>query len=205
MKQRKKHEEIESEQVSTETGNRINTTDKNGNQTGNTVDNKEISERESEAVRESKSTDELAKLQEKYDEVNDKYLRLYSDFDNFRKRALKERIEMSKNAAEQVLTEFLVILDDFERAIASFDKVETVEPLKEGTVLIYNKFRNSLTGKGLTEIEALGQTFDTDYHEAIAKVPAPSEDQKNKVLDVTQKGYMLNGKVVRFAKVVVGN
>lgn len=205
MKHRKKHEEIESEQVSSEAGNGMNKTDKNGTTMDNTVENKELSEKETEAIRESKALDDLAKMQEKYEDVNDKYLRLYSEFDNFRKRALKERIEMSKNAAEQVLTEFLVILDDFERAIVSFEKVETVEPLKEGTMLIYNKFKNNLTGKGLTEIDALGQTFDTDYHEAIAKIPAPSEDQKNKVLDVTQKGYMLNGKVIRFAKVVVGN
>lgn len=205
MKQRKKHEEIESQQVSSETGNGMNETDNSGTANDTSVESKELSEKEVEAIKESKALEELAKMQEKYEEVNDKYLRLYSEFDNFRKRALKERIEMSKNAAEQVLTEFLGILDDFERAIASFEKVESVEPLKEGTVLIYNKFKNSLTGKGLTEIDAHGQTFDTDYHEAIAKIPAPSEDQKNKVLDVTQKGYMLNGKVIRFAKVVVGN
>lgn len=147
--------------------------------------------------------DELAVMKQKYEEVNDKYLRLYSDFDNFRKRALKERIELSKTASEEVLVDFLTILDDFERAISSFETVKTVEPLKEGTMLIYNKFRNNLSQKGLTEIEALGKTFDTDYHEAIANVPATSDEQKNMVIDVTQKGYMLNGKVVRFAKVVV--
>lgn len=159
----------------------------------------------SETISVDKSTEELLEVQKKYDEVNDKYLRLYSEFDNYRKRAIKERIELSKTASEHVISDFLVILDDFERAISSFENVTTVEPLKEGTLLIYNKFRNNLNQKGLEVIEALGQTFDTDYHEAIANVPAPSEDQKNKVIDVTQKGYTLNGKVIRFAKVVVGN
>jgi molecular chaperone GrpE len=95
-------------------------------------------------------------------------------------------------------------MDDFERAISTFETVETVEPLKEGTLLIYNKLKNSLTQKGLQVTEALGLPFDTDFHEAIAHVPSPSEDLKNKIIDVTQKGYALNGKVIRFAKVVVG-
>ncbi len=150
------------------------------------------------------SAEELLLMQKKYDEVNDKYLRLYSEFDNYRKRAIKERIELSKTASEQVITDLLTILDDFERAISSFENVTAVEPLKEGTVLIYNKFKNSLNQKGLELIEAQGQPFNTDYHEAIANVPASSDDQKNKVMDVTQKGYTLNGKVIRFAKVVVG-
>ncbi len=163
----------------------------------------EAGENAQDTATEQKMADELALMQQKYEEVNDKYLRLYSDFDNFRKRALKERIELSKTASEEVLVDFLTILDDFERAISSFETVQAVEPLKEGTMLIYNKFRNNLTQKGLTEIEAMGKTFDTDYHEAIAHLPATSDEQKNKVIDVTQKGYMLNGKVVRFAKVVV--
>ncbi len=150
------------------------------------------------------SAEELLLMQKKYDEINDKYLRLYSEFDNYRKRAIKERIELSKTASEQVITDFLTILDDFERAIGSFENVTAVEPLKEGTILIYNKFKNSLNQKGLELIEAQGQPFNTDFHEAIANVPASSDDQKNKVMDVTQKGYTLNGKVIRFAKVVVG-
>lgn len=160
---------------------------------------------ETEKTSVDKKAEELMEIQKKYDEINDKYLRLYSEFDNYRKRAIKERIELSKTASEQVISDFLTILDDFERAISSFENVSTVEPLKEGTVLIYNKFRNNLNQKGLEVIDAQGQTFDTDYHEAIANVPAPSDDQKNKVIDVTQKGYTLNGKVIRFAKVVVGN
>lgn len=197
MKQRKKHESID------EMAHSENTEQEQAKNTVETPEAVESSEKESELINENKAAEELKELQLKYDEVNDKYLRLYSDFDNFRKRALKERIELSKTASEQVLVDFLTILDDFERAIASFEKVDTIEPLKEGTVLIYNKFKNNLTQKGLTEIEALGKPFDTDYHEAIAQVPAASDDQKNKVIDVTQKGYSLNGKVIRFAKVVI--
>lgn len=170
----------------------------------NTTDSKENGKDIKEANNET-ANDTPNDWQKKYEEMNDKYLRLYSEFDNFRKRALKERIELSKTASEEVLVEMLTILDDFERAIDSFETVQTVEPLKEGTLLIFNKFKNKLTQKGLIEIEAKGKTFDTDYHEAIANVPSTSEDQKNKILDVTQKGYLLNGKVIRFAKVVVNN
>lgn len=161
-------------------------------------------EEETKVVKEDTNAQVIADLQKKYDEMNDKYLRLYSEFDNFRKRMLKEKIELSKTASADVITDLLTILDDFERAIAAFENVKTVEPLKEGTLLIYNKFKNSLSQKGLTKIDAMGKVFDTDYHEAIANVPAASEDQKNKVIDVTLNGYTLNGKVIRFAKVVVG-
>jgi molecular chaperone GrpE len=190
MKQKKKHDNKEAEKAAEQVVN----------QTDEKVDTQEATETD-----QVKPVNELAELQQKYDEVNDKYLRLYSEFDNFRKRALKEKIELSKTATEQVVTDLLTIIDDFERAIASFEKVESVEPLKEGTILIYNKLKNNLTQKGLTEIDAKGQVFDTDFHEAIANVPAASEGDKNKILDVAQKGYMLNGKVIRFAKVVVNN
>ncbi|MFH1120637.1 MAG: nucleotide exchange factor GrpE [Bacteroidota bacterium] len=149
--------------------------------------------------------DIIAELNKKCEDLNDKFLRLYSEFDNYRKRVIKEKSELSKTASEEVITGLLPVLDDFERAIGTFDKVETVEPLKEGTLLIYNKFKNSLVQKGLLESEAIGLPFNTDFHEAIANVPAASEEEKNKILDVAQKGYTLNGKVIRFAKVVVGN
>lgn len=196
MKQRKKQEnEIEDSKTSQE----VKDNEASGNQEAqsNTTENKDASDTQTE------SESKIADLQQKYDEINDKYLRLYSDFDNFRKRAIKERIELSKTASEQVLIDFLSVLDDMERAVASFENVQTVEPIKEGTSLIYNKFKNNLIQKGLSEIDALGKPFDTDYHEAIAHVPAASDDKKNLVIDVTQKGYTLNGKVIRFAKVVV--
>ena len=139
---------------------------------------------------------------QKYNELNDKYLRLYSDFDNYRKRVIKEKIEMSKTASEDIMTSLLVILDDFERALDVME-VADKDPMKEGILLIYNKFRNLLTQKGLAEIEAMGKPFDTDVHEAVANIPAPEKDMANIIIDVTQKGYTLNGKVIRFAKVVV--
>jgi len=192
MKQRKKHKEGTEETLEGMEGSgQVNETPESAN---NPVNGQEVNNKAEEEAKEWKA---------KYDEMNDKYLRLYSEFDNFRKRAIKERIELSKTASEQVIADLLTILDDFERAIASYDKVETVEPIKEGTTLIFNKFKSNLTQKGLTEIEAMGKEFDTDYHEAIANVQATSDEQKNKVIDVTQKGYLLNGKVIRFAKVVV--
>ena len=138
----------------------------------------------------------------KYNELNDKYLRLYSDFDNYRKRVIKEKIEMSKTASEDVVISLLVILDDFERALGALEATDE-DPMKEGVTLIYNKFKNLLVQKGLADIEAMGKPFDTDMHEAIANLPAPSKELANTILDVTQKGYTLNGKVIRFAKVVV--
>ena len=137
-------------------------------------------------------------------ELNDKYLRLYSDFDNYRKRVTKEKIEMSKTASEGVITNLLPILDDFERALGALAETDE-DPMKEGIILIYNKFKNLLVQKGLADIEAMGETFDTDLHEAVANMPAPSKDMVNKIIDVTQKGYTLNGKVIRFAKVVVAS
>lgn len=138
-------------------------------------------------------------------ELNDKLLRLYSEFDNYRKRTIKEKIEMSKTASEEVITDLLPVLDDFERAIKSFESTESVEAMKEGVQLIYSKFRNTLSAKGLQPIPAMGEPFDTDHQEAIAHIPAPSEDLKNKVVDELQKGYKLNDKVIRFAKVVIGS
>ncbi len=154
---------------------------------------------------EAGNEDIIAGLNKKIEELNDKFLRLYSEFDNYRKRVIREKSELSKNASEEVIVTLLPILDDFERAISSFETTDTVEPLKEGTLLIYNKLKNSLTQKGLQETEAMGLPLDTDFHEAIANVPSPSKDLKNKIIDVSQKGYTLNGKVIRFAKVVVGS
>ncbi|MDY0102786.1 MAG: nucleotide exchange factor GrpE [Lentimicrobium sp.] len=147
--------------------------------------------------------EETESLNQKYNEINDKYLRLYSDFDNYRKRVIKEKIEMSKTASEDLITNLLGTLDDFERALGAMENSEE-DPTRQGILLIYNKFRSLLTQKGLAEIEAMGKPFDTDFHEAIANIPAPSKDQTNTILDVAQKGYTLNGKVIRFARVVVG-
>jgi len=143
--------------------------------------------------------------EEKIAELNDRFLRLYSEFDNYRKRTIKERIEQSKTASAEVITDLLPVLDDFERAIRAFpDDGKTDPALKEGIILIYNKFLNILTQKGLVQMKTIGEPFDTDFHEAITNIPAPTPDLKGKVVDEIEKGYLLNGKVIRFAKVVVG-
>ena len=140
----------------------------------------------------------------KYAELNDKYLRLFSEFDNFRKRTAKEKLDLTVTASENVIKEILPVLDDFERALQNMEKNGNETDL-QGVTLIFNKLKDTLKKKGLEEIEALGVEFNTDEHEALTMIPAPEEDKKGKVLDVIQKGYKLNGKVIRFARVVVGN
>ena len=147
----------------------------------------------------------IAEQKAKIEELNDKHLRLYAEFDNYRKRTIKERIEFSKNAASELIAAFLPILDDYERAISVIPDEESTKAIKEGIILIYNKYKGILTKNGLEEIKSMGETFNTDVHEAIANVPATSEDQKGKIVDLVQKGYYLNGVVLRFAKVVVAN
>lgn len=141
--------------------------------------------------------------EEKYNELNDKFLRLYAEFDNYRRRTNKEKVELIANANEKLLLDLIPTIDDFERAIVNNEKVEDIEAIKEGFVLIYNKFRSALEAKGLKQMQAKGEAFDSDLHEAIANVPG-DESQKGKVIDDVEKGYFLNEKVIRFAKVVVG-
>lgn len=144
-------------------------------------------------------------LQEKFDEANDKFLRLHAEFDNYRKRTIKERIELSKNASEDIIISMLPIVDDLERAIKSMESTDSEISHGEGIVLIYNKLKNILTLKGLEEIKTTDEVFNTDFHEAITNIAVENEDMKGKVIDVVEKGYLLNGKVIRFAKVVVGS
>jgi len=146
----------------------------------------------------------IAELEAANMEVNDKYLRLSAEFDNYRKRTLKERMELTKTAAESVMLSILPVTDDFERAMQSIEQGLDFEATKEGILLIYNKFKEFNKQNGISEIEALGKEFNTDLHEALTKIPAPSEELKGKIVDVIQKGYCLNEKVIRFAKVVVG-
>jgi molecular chaperone GrpE len=143
-------------------------------------------------------------LQQKIDELNDKYLRLYSEFDNYRRRTSKERIELGKTASAEIITDLLPVLDDFERAIKSAEDTQDCNAVKEGVNLIFNKFRNILEKKGVKAIEAIGQDFNTDFHEAITYIPASSEELKNKIVDELEKGYLLGDKVIRYSKVVIG-
>lgn len=142
---------------------------------------------------------------EKLAELQDKYLRLTAEYDNYRKRTLKEKMDLTKSAGQDVLSGLLPVMDDFERALQSIDDAGDIQAVKDGVHLIYNKFNEFLKQQGVKEIEAKDAEFDTDKHEAVSKVPAPSEDMKGKVVDVVQKGYYLNDKVLRFAKVVVGD
>ena len=140
-------------------------------------------------------------IEEKFDRLNDKHLRLFAEFENFKKRTAKERMDLYKTAGESVLTALLPILDDFERSIKANQKQED-----EGVVLIFNKLKSILETKGLKVMEdPVGQELNTDYHEAITNIPASSENMKGKIIDVVEKGYFLNEKVIRYAKVVVAN
>ncbi len=147
----------------------------------------------------------LEELQTQYNELNDKYLRLYSDFENFRKRTNKERIDLIKNGGEDVFKLMLPIIDDFERAQANMETAQDVPSVKQGVELIYHKLVKELSNKGLKPMESKGEVFDSGVHEAITQIPAPSEDLKAKVVGEVEKGYFLNDKVIRFAKVVVGS
>ena len=145
----------------------------------------------------------LAEAQQMVSDERDKYLRLSAEFDNYRKRTLKEKAELIKNGAEQTLTAILPVLDDFERALKNMEASEETKAMKEGVELIFSKFQKILGQEGLQKIETDGQAFDTDFHEAIALIPSPSEELKGKILDCVQTGYMLNDKVIRHAKVAV--
>jgi molecular chaperone GrpE len=143
-------------------------------------------------------------LSEKYNELNDKYLRLFAEFDNFRKRTHKEKLELLDNAAASTIKDILPVLDDLERAIKANESIEDINAVKEGFVLVYNKLKKILSDKGLKEIDFPDNEFDADYAEAITKIPAPNEELKGKIVDTVEKGYKLNDKVLRHAKVVIG-
>lgn len=146
----------------------------------------------------------IADPDEKIRELQEKYLRLSAEFDNYRKRTLKERTELFKSAGEETISKVLPVLDDFERALSSMEEATDVEAVKSGVKLIYNKLKETLVQQGLKEIPAQGEEFDTDMHEAITKIPAPDKKLKGKIVDVVEKGYYLNDKVIRYSKVVIG-
>jgi molecular chaperone GrpE len=150
--------------------------------------------------------DKNNELSEKLSEYKDKYLRLAAEFDNYRKRTLKERMEMIKTASEDLVKELLPVIDDFDRAVSSIETggEQAANPVFEGVVLIYNKLKSVLEQKGLAEVTPVGENFDADLHEAIAKIPVNGKEQAGKIVDVVQKGYSLNDKIIRHPKVVVG-
>jgi molecular chaperone GrpE len=168
----------------------------------NTEDNATNGTPQTESTLDEKSPEDL--LKEELALANDKYLRLYAEFDNFRRRTTKERIDLLQTAGKETIVALLPVLDDFERAIKSMEAATDVNAVKEGVVLVQNKLNNILSQKGLKPMTSVGEAFDADLHEAITNIPAPTDDMKGKVIDEMEKGYYLNDNVIRFAKVVVG-
>lgn len=162
---------------------------------------------EAETQSEAESADEkddANEWEEKYNSLNDSHLRLMADFDNYRKRTIKEKADLIKNAGERIITDFLPIVDNFERALQSMEKADDVEAVRQGVELIYNQVMTMLKSNGVAVIETDGKPFDTEFHEAITTIPSPTPEQKDHIIDCTTKGYTLNEKVIRHAKVVVG-
>jgi molecular chaperone GrpE len=181
VKQKQAQEEVKQEEVTEET----------------------VEEDKEEPKKEPTAEDESA-VAEKLAELQDRYLRLSAEYDNFRKRTLKEKIDLQKRANQKLLEAILPVADDFDRAMQSVDEALDIKAVKEGMKLISGKFQGFLNQQGVKEIVAVKKEFDTDLHEAITKIPAPSKKLKGKVVDVIQKGYYLNDKVLRFSKVVIG-
>ncbi len=148
--------------------------------------------------------EKIETLEEQLNTLNDKYLRINAEFDNYRKRTLKEKMELTKTAGEHILSKLLPVIDNFERAISAMETAKDNAAIREGIDLIYTNFKEFLKQNGVEEIQVIDEEFDTDTSEAITKIPAPTEDMKGKVIDCTEKGYKLHEKVIRYAKVVVG-
>ena len=154
---------------------------------------------------ETQETEEVNEWEKKYNEINDSYLRLMADFDNYRKRTIKEKADLIKNAGERIICDFLPIIDNFERALNSMKTAEDVDAVRQGVELIYNQVMSMMKTNGVAVIETENAPFDTEFHEAITTIPAPTPELKDKIVDCTTKGYTMNDKVIRHAKVVVGN
>lgn len=191
----KKNEEVKSEKEEVEIQkDKTDVKDKNKEETKEETKKKESKKEETKEER----------LERELAESKDKYVRLSAEFDNYRKRTLKERMDMLKNASEDVLLGLLKVVDNFERALKTMETAEDVAAVKEGVELIYKDFTGFLDQRGMKPIEAIGKEFNTDEHEAVTKIPAPSDDMKGKVVDVIEKGYKLHDKVSRYSKVVIG-
>lgn len=165
----------------------------------------ETSEVETPETEETEKAEEPNEWEKKYKDLNDSHLRLMADFDNYRKRTIKEKADLIKNAGERIICDFLPIVDNFERALESMKTAENVEAVRQGVELIYNQVMSMMKANGVAVIETENAPFDTEYHEAITTIPAPTPELKDKIVDCTTKGYTMNEKVIRHAKVVVGN
>lgn len=168
-------------------------------------ENQSESQIQEETVQEETTTnDELSALKQELQDQKDKYLRLFAEFDNFKKRNAKERLELFKTAGQDIIRELLPVLDDFQRADKAYEQDKNAENYANGLKLIQEKFQKTLQNKGLKIIESVGKDFDVEQHEAIAEVPASDEKQKGKIIDEVESGYTLNDTIIRYAKVVVG-
>ncbi|MBE5320399.1 nucleotide exchange factor GrpE [Pedobacter sp. MR2016-19] len=174
------------------------------NTSENTAENVENTDAPAVETEQAPELSAEEKLQAEVQQLNDKYLRLYAEFDNYKRRTQKERVELLQTAGKDVIVSLLPVLDDFNRALKAMETATEVAPVKEGILLVSTKLKNTLAQKGLKDVESINQPFNTDFHEAITNIPAPSEDLKGKVIDEVEKGYTLNDNVIRFAKVVVG-
>ena len=176
-----------------------------------TVENQETTEQQEsqvtseEQVVSDENAEEVDEWETKYNDLNNSYLRLMADFDNYRKRTIKEKADLIKNAGERIICDFLPIIDNFERALASMKTAEDVDAVRQGVELIYNQVMSMMKANGVAVIETESTPFDTEFHEAITTIPAPTPELKDKIVDCTTKGYTMNDKVIRHAKVVVGN
>ena len=164
----------------------------------------EAAEATTEANAEAQEQPEVNEWEVKFNTLNDSHLRLMADFDNYRKRTIKEKADLIKNAGERIICDFLPIIDNFERALASMKTAEDVDAVRQGVELIYNQVMSMMKANGVAVIETENAPFDTEYHEAITTIPAPTPELKDKIVDCTTKGYTMNDKVIRHAKVVVG-
>lgn len=192
---------------------KVSGTEDNNKMTDHTKEQEEIRD-EATATDESFDSQENASIETELSEVdklkaevallNDKYVRLYAEFDNYKRRTTKERIDLLQTAGKDVIVSMLTVLDDFERAAKAMETATEVAPVKEGIELVHHKLKSLLNHKGLKEMESKGKVFDVELHEAITNIPAPTADLKGKVVDEVEKGYYLNDKVIRFAKVIVG-
>jgi molecular chaperone GrpE len=170
------------------------------------VDHKKTTQKESKSKKPNINdlTAEVEELNIQLSEAKDKYLRLFAEFDNFKKRNIRERMDLLKNASQDAFAALLPVVDDFDRAKKSADDESSAETFSEGVLLVYNKLNTILNNKGLKKMESTGEPFDPELHEAITKIPAPSEEMKGKVIDTIESGFYLNDKIIRHAKVVVG-
>ncbi len=190
------------EQIPEDKNNMANDSSDNTEQENNNIEQETKTEDE---ITEDLRDEKFLELQARFDDLNDRYLRLFSEFDNFRKRTIKEKLELTKTASEEIILSLLPVLDDLDRALESIGDDNSQKNIREGVELILNKLKTILRQKGMEEIKALGEKFDTDLHEAISNIPAEKKADKGKVAEVVLKGYTLNGKVLRYAKVIVAS